>query len=100
MNLEEYILLLSASKPPTHLNHYLTILWYDANGKWEIAHKLANSIYNNNGALLHAFLHRKEGDLANAAYWYSIAGKKMPTGSLKEEWEKLVKKYLHYLKEN
>lgn len=96
MNYEEFILLITDGKPQTQLNKYLTILWYDAKGKWDIAHKLVNSIYNHNGSLLHAYLHRKEGDLVNAAYWYSIAGEKMPNSSLKEEWEELVKKYLIY----
>ena len=100
MKYEEFILLTGDSKPQTQLNKYLTILWYDAKGKWNIAHKLVNSIYNHNGSLLHAYLHRNEGDLANAAYWYSIAGEKMPNSSLKEEWVELVEKFLQYQEEN
>jgi len=96
MNYEEFIMSTGESKPPVHLNKFLTILWYDGKGKWDIAHKLAKSIYNKNGSLLHAYLHRKEGDLANAAYWYSNAGKEMPNKTLNDEWEELVREYLNY----
>ena len=99
MKYEEFKLLITESKPQTQLNKYLTILWYNAKGKWDIAHNLANSLYNKNGSLLHAYLHRKEGDLANASYWYLNADKEMPNISLKEEWDGLVKKYLHYQEE-
>ena len=77
-------------------NKYLNILWYDSKGKWNIAHNLAQAIYNRDGSLLHAYLHRKEGDLVNAAYWYSNADKEMPNNSIKDEWEELVNKYLNF----
>jgi len=99
MSFEEFIISIGKDKPPAELNKYLTILWYDANGKWDIAHNLAQAIYNRDGSLLHAYLHRKEGDLANAAYWYSNADKEMPNNSIKDEWEELVKKYLKFNKE-
>lgn len=96
MNYEEFIAAVGENQPPVNLNKYLTILWYDSKGKWDIAHNLAQAIYNRNGSLLHAYLHRKEGDLANAAYWYSNADTEMPVNSLNEEWENLVHKYLNY----
>lgn len=96
MNYEEFIFSIEKNKPPTKLNKYLAILWYDRKGKWNIAHNLAQAIYNRDGSLLHAYLHRKEGDLANAAYWYSNADMEMPNISLNKEWEKLVKKYLNF----
>lgn len=95
MNFEEFILTIGKSKPPDESNKYLTILWYDAKGKWDIAHNLAQAIYNRDGSRLHAYLHRKEGDLANASYWYSNADIEMPDISLNVEWEELVKKYLN-----
>ena len=95
MNYEEFILSVAKDIPPEKLNKYLTILWYDGKGKWDIAHNMAQAIYNRNGSLLHAYLHRKEGDLANASYWYSRADVEMPTNTLSEEWEELVKKYLN-----
>ena len=42
------------------------------------------------GAAVHAYLHRKEGDLANAGYWYARAGRSMPAGTLAAEWRDLV----------
>lgn len=94
MNYEEFIMTFGENKPPLNLNKYLTVLWYDGKGKWDIAHNLAQSIYNRDGSLLHAYLHRKEGDLANAAYWYSSADIEIPNKSIKDEWEELVRKYL------
>lgn len=96
MTYEEFITTIGNGKPPDQFNKYLVILWYDSKGKWDIAHKLAQVIYNRDGALLHAYLHRKEGDLANAAYWYSNADTEMPSCSLIEEWEELVNKYLNF----
>ena len=99
MNYEEFIMSAGENKPSSQLNKYLTVLWYDSKGKWDIAHNLAQAIYNRDGSLLHAYLHRKEGDLANAAYWYSNADTEMPTYSLNEEWEELVRKYLKFNKD-
>ena len=96
MNYEEFIMSIGGQKSPAQLNKYSTILWYDSKGKWDVAHNLAKAIYNRDGSLLHAYLHRKEGDLANAVYWYSNADKEMPNISLNEEWEELVRKYLNY----
>jgi hypothetical protein len=98
MNYGEFILTVGENKPPAQLNKYLKILWYDSEGKWDVAHNLAQAIYNRHGSLLHAYLHRKEGDFANAAYWYSNADTEMPTNPLNEEWEDLVRKYLNFNK--
>ncbi|MBX2841154.1 MAG: hypothetical protein KTR26_05255 [Flammeovirgaceae bacterium] len=78
---------LAASQPPNGLSEVLIALWYDANGNWDKAHDYAQDVYNADGSWVHAYLHRKEGDLGNASYWYSKAGKKMPQYSLDEEWE-------------
>jgi len=96
MSFEEFIISIGKDNPPADLNKYLAILWYDASGKWDIAHNLAQAIYNRDGSHLHAFLHRKEGDLANAAYWYSGADKEMPNTPINDEFEELVKKYLKF----
>jgi hypothetical protein len=96
MKYEEFIFSITKENLPPDLNKYLSVLWYDAKGKWDIAHNLAQAIYNRDGSLLHAYLHRKEGDLANAAYWYSNADKEMPNKSIKDEWEELVKYYLDF----
>jgi hypothetical protein len=65
-------------------------LWHDARGDWEQAHEIAQSIDDSEGAWVHAYLHRKEGDLSNAGYWYSRAGRKKPDASLDEEWKEIA----------
>lgn len=81
---------LSLKQPPEGLSAYLQALWYDANGEWDSAHKLVQDIGDNNASWIHAYLHRKEGDLSNAAYWYGKAGKSRPSLSLDNEWEQIV----------
>jgi hypothetical protein len=71
----------------------LIALWYDANGDWDHAHEIVQETAGFEGDWIHAYLHRKEGDLGNASYWYSRVGKSRPKISLEEEWE-LLSKYL------
>ena len=75
---------------PSGLSIYLESLWFDAKGEWNKAHKLIDHLEDKDAAWLHAYLHRKEGDISNADYWYRKAGKTRPSVSLKEEWENLV----------
>ncbi|EDN66673.1 conserved hypothetical protein [Beggiatoa sp. PS] len=86
MTLEEFQTSLSQNLPPNGISTALQALWQDANGQWNIAHQLAQSVSDSTGAWVHAYLHRKEGDLSNAAYWYSRASKTMPNITLEEEW--------------
>lgn len=76
--------------PPKSLSPLLLSLWYDAKGDWESSHNVAQVIDTKEGAMIHAYLHRKEGDLWNADYWYRNAGRIRPEGSLEEEWDSLV----------
>jgi len=75
--------------PPKELSVHLQALWYDAKGEWNLAHGLIDHLNDANSAHVHAYLHRKEGDLWNAAYWYNRAKQVMPQKSLDEEWEDL-----------
>ena len=68
----------------------LLALWWDAKGDWERAHEIAQDVSGADGAWVHAYLHRKEGDLGNAAYWYRRAGREVATGDLRVEWEGIV----------
>ena len=90
MNLFTFKESLAGNEPPKTSSVYLKALWYDAKDKWDNAHKLIQDVDDKNAAWIHAYLHRKEGDIANADYWYSRAGKKRPSVSLKEEWEQIV----------
>ena len=69
----------------------LEALWYDAKGDWHRAHEIAQAIDDKTGAWIHAYLHRKEGDAANAAYWYQRAGRPVwREPSLDAEWDFIV----------
>jgi len=72
--------------PPPGLSAPLLALWHDARGDWARAHEVAQSIDDATGAWVHAYLHRKEGDLGNARYWYRNAGRPPATGPLDDEW--------------
>lgn len=65
-------------------------LWHDGCGDWNAAHDIVDDKSSVDACWIHAYLHRKEGDLANANYWYSRAGKIMPSSSLEDEWKNLV----------
>ena len=65
-------------------------LWHDATGDWEGAHTRAQDIESKDGAWVHAYLHRKEGDISNAHYWYRRAGRPPATGALDDERHAIV----------
>ena len=65
-------------------------MWYDGQGDWNRAHNIAQEIHTKEGAWIHAYLHRKEGDDANAAYWYSRANRNVPSYPLEQEWEEIT----------
>lgn len=90
MNAAEFRRSLSDPAPPAGLSLMLQVLWWDARGDWDKAHECAQAQDDAGGAAVHAYLHRKEGNLGNAAYWYRSAGRKMATGPLQDEWETLV----------
>lgn len=81
---------LAGGRPPAGSTLAVAALWWDAKGDWTRAHECAQAQEDRDGAWVHAYLHRKEGDAGNAAYWYRRAGKPMPTGALEAEWEALV----------
>lgn len=68
----------------------LAALWWDARGDWNRAHELAQSVETAEGAWVHAYLHRKEGDLFNAEYWYRRAGRRQPATTLDQEWAEIA----------
>jgi hypothetical protein len=80
--------------PPSGITLALEALWHDGKGDWDRAHDLINDLEDKQSAHVHAYLHRKEGDLWNADYWYRRAGKQRPSASLEEEWEDLVRSFL------
>lgn len=93
MTFEQFKESINSSSEPM-ASPYLISLWYDANGNWDKAHELIQDIETKEAAWIHAYLHRKEGDKSNASYWYHRANAKMPSYSLEQEWEELVKTML------
>src|SRR5688500_12865629 len=95
MTLVQYKQSLSSASPPSEASDYLKALWFDANGDWEKSHNIIQYIDDKKAAWIHAYLHRKEGDIWNADYWYSKAGKKRPNVSLQQEWEMITNELIH-----
>ena len=89
MTLQEFKTSLEEQQPPP-VAVLLQALWYEAKGDWEKAHNLAQDVHTPDGSWIHAYLHRVEGDISNAQYWYHKANRKMPKVSLKEEWEDIA----------
>jgi hypothetical protein len=90
VTLEEFTESTSQTQPPPALTAVLLALWHDKRGDWEAAHQTAQDIDSPDGAWIHAYLHRKEGDLANAAYWYRRAKKPECREDLDAEWADIV----------
>lgn len=80
------------STPPAGLDILGRTLWFARAGHWDAAHDLCQDIHGTAGSWIHAYLHREEGDLSNAAYWYSRAGKPVPARGkeLAEEWMEIA----------
>jgi len=72
----------------------LRALWQDARGHWEEAHHTVQDDTTAEGAWVHAYLHRKEGDKSNARYWYDRADQPVYAGSLADEWREIVEALL------
>lgn len=80
------------STPPAGLSPALHALWLAKAGRWDDAHDLCQTVPGTAGSWIHAWLHRQEGDLGNAAYWYSRAGQPVPEKDkpLNEEWMEIT----------
>ena len=84
-----------AAIPPADLPPALVALWHDARGDWAAAHQVAQDIDDADGAWVHAYLHRKEGDAGNAAYWYRRAGQPVADDALEDEWARIATSLLN-----
>ena len=80
--------------PGAFMSLALQALWWDAKGGWAKAHACAQADPGPDGAAVHAYLHRKEPDLANARYWYNRAGRAPAIGGMDEEWDALAAEFL------
>jgi len=90
MDIASFRTSLDQPAPSNGLSFALQALWWDAKGDWTKAHEQAQAKEDAAGNWVHAYLHRKEGDLANAGYWYRRADRPVPQLSLDAEWVDIV----------
>ena len=94
MDFTDFTATLERETPPESLTLLLRALWLDKKGDFTGAHGIAQEVDTEDGSRVHAYLHRKEGDLPNAQYWYRRAHCQAASGSLDAEWEALVRRFL------
>ncbi len=94
MTLEEFIHSLESRDASPRLPAPLRALWHEARGDWDSAHKIVQGEDTAEAAWVHAYLHRKEGDAANAAYWYRRSMRPVSTDTLENEWRLIARDLL------
>lgn len=72
---------------------YIQALETERAGDWAKAHRIVQEITTAEAAWIHAYLHRVEGDLGNAAYWYGHAGRPICHSSLEDEWQEIYEAF-------
>ena len=82
------------NQPAQGLEKALQALWHDKKGNWNKAHQIAQDVADAEGSWVHAYLHRKEGDLGNARYWYGRAGRTESMQNLDQEWDEIARHLL------
>ena len=90
MSVADFRASLSGAAPAPGLDAPLAGLWWAAKGQWDAAHKIVQDESSVDAAWVHAYLHRVEGDLGNAGYWYRQAGQPVANDSLETEWERIA----------
>jgi hypothetical protein len=90
MTFDDFCNSLTDSQPPVELTPALAGLWWDAKGDWKQAHERAQENEGPDASWVHAYLHRKEGDQENAAYWYRRAGRPVCLEAFDAEWRSIV----------
>jgi hypothetical protein len=95
MTIDDFRASLRNTEPPGGCPAALTALWHDARGDWEEAHRIAQAVDDEDGAWVHAYLHRKEGDSGNARHWYRRACRNYSDDSLTAEWDLIVSTLLN-----
>jgi hypothetical protein len=81
---------LAGAEPPADAVPALAALWWAHRGEWRRAHEIVMEADGADAAWVHAYLHRVEGDLANARYWYRLAGRDPASDPLDVEWDAIV----------
>ena len=94
MQLEDFIQSIKEETSPEVLSEPLQAMWHARKGNLDKAHNIVQSISTELGSWIHAYLHRVEGDLSNADYWYKRAGKPPHLGSTEAEANEIVNSIL------
>jgi hypothetical protein len=94
MTLEDFLATISQSAPPSGLSPALQALWYAEKGDWDRAHQIAQEDHSRDGSWVHANLHREEGDLWNARYWYDRAARPESRASVADERRAIIESLL------
>lgn len=92
--LETFNVKLRNDAPPSDWSLALQALWYLGKGNWHRAHELAQQQCDSDGAWVHAHLHRVEGDMANASYWYRRSGREASARPAGEEFTTIATRLL------
>jgi hypothetical protein len=90
MTVDELKRSLSGASPPPGVPATVAALWWAAKDEWDRAHALVMDESGPDAAWVHAYLHRVEGDLPNAGYWYRQAGREPATGAFDTEWNAIA----------
>jgi hypothetical protein len=86
-----FVLSLDGADPPPFATPVLRAIWHGLRGEWDAAHELAQAQDDAEGAWAHAWLHRIEGDIANADYWYRRARRPSRRGDTRDEGLEIAK---------
>ena len=94
MNYNDFIKLTKENQPPNSLTNINLALWHAKKNNWDLAHNIVQNMNTDTAYWIHAYLHRVEGDLGNANYWYNRAGKASSTESSETELNIIIKSVL------
>ena len=91
MQYDDFIKLTKESQPSDKLSGIHLAIWYAVKDNWDMAHNIIQEIKTENASWIHAYLHRVEGDIDNANYWYNRSRKEPCTKSLKSELDSIIR---------
>lgn len=89
-NAERFFASLEEASPPAGLKPPVRAVWHGLRGEWEEAHAIVQALEGTDAAWVHAWLHRVEGDLVNAGYWYRRAGRGAAEGATDHEGQTIA----------
>jgi hypothetical protein len=95
MDYKSFNYTLDMGQPPSEFHDTLKALWWERKGDWAKAHEIIRHIQQPDAAWVHAYLHRKEGDVNDSLKWYELAGKKPASGDLNEEFRNIISELLN-----